>query len=278
MRPQLPPEVSLNTVVAPRIEVPTVLQIAAPLGTCLISDVHLSAAAPHTFNAFLKCLQQAHTNAPALVILGDLFDAWLGDDMLSAAWLMPVLTALADFGRSRPLWIGHGNRDFLLGEKFFSRSHAQFLPTYAHLTITHANTPSGYLLCHGDTLCTDDTTYQTFRETVHSPAWQTEFLSQPLGVREALAQQLRANSEQQKTRLSMAVMDANQQTMTHLLQTTGVLRLIHGHTHRPGHSQWEASGQQFERWVLPDWDYDVPESRGGGLVLRPEGPVYRSLL
>jgi UDP-2,3-diacylglucosamine hydrolase len=151
----------------------------------------------------------------------------------------------------------HGNRDFLLGERFAEISAARLIsdPT----VVTLGEQP--VLLMHGDTLCTDDVAYQKFRALARSKAFQAEFLSRPLAERRIVAQQYRAKSEQAKRATPEQIMDVTPSAVGDAFRQHAVERLIHGHTHRPATHVHEVDGRRCERWVLPDWD-----RRGGYLV------------
>lgn len=244
-------------------------------GTWLLSDVHLSAHTPRTNAAFCQTLARARLEASGLIILGDLFEVWLGDDSLSLlhdesspfSWLLPIIDALAAFGSHRPLWIGRGNRDFLLGEAFAARVAGHLLADIAHLRLSQS-VHTGYAVCHGDTLCTDDTDYREFRTQVRADSWRENFMSLPLTERMSLVANLRQGSEQRKQQLPAAIMDVNQDAVNALMRSLNETGLIHGHTHRPDHHVWQHQGRTQERWVLPDWDFDGSNPRGGWLVLQ----------
>lgn len=213
-----------------------------------IADLHLTPDRPHINAAFFAFLEQEAAQASGLYILGDLFEAWVGDDDLTTPLHAEVASALkrqADRGLS--IHIMHGNRDFLLAGDFCTASGSRLIPDPSRINLN--GTPT--LLTHGDTLCTDDTAYLAFRRQVHDPAWQAVFLARPLAERHALARDLRAQSEQIKADKTPEIMDVNAAAVTAALQTHACTRLIHGHTHRPGH-HIEPGG---ERWVLPAW-YD----------------------
>ena len=144
----------------------------------------------------------------------------------------------------------HGNRDFLMEEELGSACNATLLddPTLLDLY----GTPT--LLTHGDALCTDDTEYQSFRDQVRNGDWQTRFLAQPLAQRKAQIEQMRMQSETQKSGKQMDLMDVNVNAVDELLRQNGYPRLIHGHTHRPAKHLHQVDGHACERWVLGDWD------------------------
>jgi UDP-2,3-diacylglucosamine hydrolase len=236
----------------------------------LASDLHLSASMPATREAFLAFLELAADNATALLLPGDLFDAWVGDDAIDAppSWLAELLDGLARCARRIALYIGHGNRDFLMGEKLARRIGAQLLPDLVRI-----QAPGGaFLLCHGDELCTDDHAYQAFRQQVRSPSWQEAFLARPLAEREAIADGMRRESQHEQQTKSEQVMDVNQAAVEALLRTHRATRLIHGHTHRPDRHVFLLDDRRCERWVLPDWDLDARGApRGGWMIADQDG-------
>ena len=238
------------------------------MSALFVSDLHLSAGRPAINARFVRFLKQQARSARALYVLGDLFEYWIGDDELEAADGDPLakqvaaaFRALTDAGVA--LHLMHGNRDFLIGRRFAERTGATLLADPS--TVPFANLP--YLLLHGDTLCTDDAAYQEFRSVVRSPAWQRDFLAKPLAERRALMQELRRRSENEKRSKSAAIMDVNPREVAAVMQQHGATRLVHGHTHRPGHHRVELPGTAGERWVLPDW-----YTRGGYLEVERVEP------
>lgn len=219
--------------------------------TVFIADLHLDERRPQMVQLFLQFLQQTAGQVDALYILGDLFEAWIGDDAVPADH--PVLTALARFSASgTPLYVMRGNRDFLLGKQFAEATGATLLadPT----VITLGGEP--VLLMHGDLLCTDDHEYQQFRAMVNDPEWQRGFLARSVEERIALAKEARDESTARNSMLadtSDSIMDVNQQAVMDAMLQHGVHRLIHGHTHRPDTHVFDLDGQRATRLVLGDW-------------------------
>ena len=210
----------------------------------LISDLHLSEDTPEIEQGLYRLLdaQQAGT---AVYILGDFFEAWIGDDDDAplAARVQSALKALTDKGCA--LYLQRGNRDFMLGQAFAESVGAELLGDSVVTTLGGQPT----LLMHGDTLCTDDTDYLQFRGLVHDPAWQQEMLAKPLDERRALAQQLRSLSIDAASNKAEDIMDVNEQAVSDAMAAAGVKRLIHGHTHRPKRHKHDYG----ERIVLGDW-------------------------
>ncbi len=229
-----------------------------------ISDLHLAAGGDHQLDllaAFLSHLRQR--SVAALFVLGDLFDAWPGDDFLEnpfATRVAAMLKAESDAGVA--LYFMAGNRDFLIGEGFGNASGVEILsdPT----AVVAAGRPM--LLSHGDLLCTDDAAYQAFRDQVRSEDWRARFLAQPLAERQLIAANLRSESELAKAEKSEHLMDVNHDAVVTLMRQHGHATLLHGHTHRPGKHQFEFDTELRERWVLPDWDFASSPPRGGGVL------------
>lgn len=218
--------------------------------TLFISDLHLSPARPAINELFFDFLAVTAQKAEALYILGDLFEYWAGDDSLEEPFNQEVASGLATLsGSGVRLYLMHGNRDFLLGERFSRLTGAQLLPDPTLLNLYDVPT----LLMHGDTLCTDDVAYMAFRAQVRQPQWQESFLSQPLAQRIAVIEGLRRDSQTEQKQKAPEILDANPDTILRVLAENGWPRLIHGHTHRSAHHVHQAAGHSAERWVLPDW-------------------------
>lgn len=218
--------------------------------TLFISDLHLAPDTPAANMALLGFLRDTASSADALYVLGDLFEYWIGDEGLShpfASEISRAFRTLADGGVT--VYFMHGNRDFLVGNRFAEASGMQILadPTLVNLY------GSPTLLMHGDTLCSDDLEYQKFRAMVRNPAWQQSFLAKPIEERIRMAQEVRGKSEQAKQAKDMAIMDVAQATVEQTLRTHGYPRLIHGHTHRPARHEHRVDGRICVRWVLSDW-------------------------
>ena len=235
--------------------------------TLFVSDLHLDAERPRITQLFGAFLEGQARQADALYILGDLFEAWVGDDDPSdtGAFVASKLRALSDAGV--PVHFLHGNRDFLLGQDYARRAGMAILPDPVVVPLHGVPT----LLMHGDLLCTDDTAYQQFRAQVRDPRWQAQFLAQPLQARLAFAQQARAASRAHQGGLQAAgtmeaITDVSPATVEATLHAYGIDRLIHGHTHRP---KVHAHGGHT-RIVLGDW-YEQ------GSVLRVDADGYALL-
>ncbi len=219
------------------------------MATLFISDLHLDLQRPAIIQLFLDFLKQQAISAEALYILGDLFEVWIGDDENSTLGHM-VTMAFKALGESGvPVYLLHGNRDFLLGESFAAVSDIQLLPEAKVIDLY--GTPT--LVMHGDTLCTDDIEYQAFRAQVRTPEWQARVLSLPLSQRRIMATQLRDTSLQAIRKKTAGITDVNAEAVVCAMRTHGVYRLIHGHTHRPHIHEWQLDGRVAQRIVLGDW-------------------------
>ena len=220
-----------------------------------VSDLHLSEDTPQIERAFYGLLSKEDIDE--LIILGDFFEVWVGDDEDSplADRVREALRAFTDSGPH--LKIARGNRDFLLGTRFTEQTGAQLLGDETILEVAG----SSALLMHGDLLCTDDTDYQAFRKLAHDPVWQADALAKPLEERRQLAKQLRAMSIDAASNKPEDIMDVNELSVRERMAAAGVTRLIHGHTHRPDRHV-SADG---ERIVLGDW------TETGGWLLRESG-------
>jgi UDP-2,3-diacylglucosamine hydrolase len=228
-----------------------------------ISDLHLTEERPEANERFMGFLEDKARDADALYILGDFFEYWIGDDDIAEPFNAVVAGLLRDISRKRKLYLMHGNRDFLIGERFCDATGAQLLqdPTVAEVEGVKT------LLMHGDTLCTDDVDYQAWRRTARNPAFQADFLSKSLPERRRLILQMREKSKEVVQGKPAEIMDVNGDAVREVLRRHDVRRLIHGHTHRPGRHAIEVDGRRCERWVLPDW-----YGRGGYLEVGRAGP------
>lgn len=217
--------------------------------TLFISDLHLDAVRPRITQLFLDFLKTDACRAQALYILGDFFDAWIGDDDPDPhhAEVIAGVRALTTGGV--PVYFMHGNRDFLIGDGFARQTGCTLLaePTVIQL----GGTPT--MLMHGDTLCTDDLEYQKFRRQVRDSAWQHAFLAKPLAERREFARQARATSQIQTAAKPDYLMDVNQHAVERAMTEYKVTRLIHGHTHRPAVHRFAINNQNLVRIVLGDW-------------------------
>lgn len=208
-----------------------------------ISDLHLSDAAEPQFRTLNAMLEQESQNASAIFILGDLCEVWVGDDD-DGELANALRDLIATTAKRCPVYLLHGNRDFLIGAQFADTTGCQLLEDPYLL-------PNGTLLAHGDAFCTDDLEYQEVRKTLRSSRWQADILSQSLEARRALAQGMRERSIATNANKADNIMDVNESEVARVVTDAGAKRLIHGHTHRPGihESHW---GQ---RYVLGAWEH-----------------------
>jgi UDP-2,3-diacylglucosamine hydrolase len=217
--------------------------------TAFVSDLHLSAERPAASAAFIGFLRGAAREADALYILGDLFEYWAGDDDLDQAFNAQVIGALRALSATVPVYLMHGNRDFLLAREFAAAAGVRRLddPTCIDLYGTRT------LLMHGDLLCTQDRRYQAFRAVVRNRVVQALFMRFPLSRRKRVIGGARRLSEGEKRVKRMDVMDVAPQAVEQALRSHRCQRLIHGHTHRPARHEHVVDGSTRERWVLSDW-------------------------
>jgi UDP-2,3-diacylglucosamine hydrolase len=220
------------------------------LRALFISDLHLSEDRPEANERFFEFLESEANGADALFVLGDLFEYWIGDDDVDE----PFNAVVAGFFRrltnaGTRLCVMHGNRDFLVGERFCAATGAELLADPTVADIGGEKT----LLMHGDTLCTDDLDYQNWRRTARSPDWQRQFMAKSLDERRAAVHGLREKSKEVIQAKAAQIMDVNDEAVRDALRRHGVSRLIHGHTHRPGRHSIDVDARPCERWVLPDW-------------------------
>jgi UDP-2,3-diacylglucosamine hydrolase len=217
--------------------------------TYFVADLHLTDERPAATGRFFRFLDEEVAGADALYILGDLFEAWIGDDHDEAVARDTArrLKALAAAGT--PVYFLHGNRDFMLAAPYARQAGMHLIdePTLVDLY----GTPT--LLMHGDTLCTDDVAYQRFRSRVRTPFVLGFLRHLPFALRRRLARQARAGSETAKAAKTSAIMDVNDDAVVRAMRSRHVCRLIHGHTHRPARHTHAIDGTPCERWVVPDW-------------------------
>lgn len=247
-------------------------KIRIPGRIWLASDIHLGPDVPATCAVFLEFLESARGRADALLLCGDIFDAWIGDDLAvlePAAWLSPVLQRLRELAQHMPLWLGRGNRDFLMGPVLAEHLGARLLPDTVCLTTDCGD----LLLSHGDEYCTEDRAYQRFRRIVRNAAVQRLFLGLGRGARRAIARWARARSMSANRSKNSLIMDVSPRAVARAYERSGVDLMVHGHTHRPAVHRIEIGARTCTRIVLPDWECDhARPPRGGWLVIDRDGP------
>jgi UDP-2,3-diacylglucosamine hydrolase len=239
------------------------------MATLFIADLHLDPGRPHITALFERYLASAEVrHADALYILGDLVEAWIGDDDDAELPQRIALATRAVHDAGVPVYFMVGNRDFLLGEAFAARAGFTLLEDGTVHTI--AGQPT--LLMHGDVLCTDDVAYQAVRAQVRAPEWQAHILAMPLAARRAFAAQARADSKAHTGSTMESIMDVNADAVAAAMRTANVTRLIHGHTHRPAIHALTLDGRAAQRIVLGDW-YE----HGSVLRVTPDAVDLRGL-
>ena len=236
--------------------------------TLFISDLHLEADRPDIADQFLRFLETDALHADAVYILGDLFESWVGDDDPNEhyAWIKQALRKLTR--KNPPVYFMHGNRDFMIGEKFAEETGVEILAD----PVVHEIHGQTVLLSHGDAYCTDDVEYQAIRKMTRDPAWQAMMLQKSLEERLAFAAQARAASMARGGTLSDEIGDVNTGAIDAAMREAGVVVMLHGHTHRPAIHEFSLDGQSAKRIVLGDW-YEQ------GSVVRwdENGPVLEAM-
>lgn len=219
------------------------------LVTYFIADLHLAQNRPDITACFLRFLKNEAIKAQSLYILGDLFEAWIGDDDDSAylTTIAKALKTLSSFGTQ--IYYIHGNRDFLLGERFAQKSAMTLLPEIELIELYGQSV----VIMHGDTLCTRDIAYQKFRKKSRSWWWQTAVKSLPLFIRKKMAANYRKKSAAATAMKSQEIMDVTETEVVNCLESYQSQLLIHGHTHRPAIHTLQANGKAAKRIVLGDW-------------------------
>jgi UDP-2,3-diacylglucosamine hydrolase len=235
--------------------------IAPPAWRCIdfISDLHLAEDTPRTFAAWRDYL--LGTRADAVFILGDLFEAWVGDDMRFEGFEAIATTVLRAAAAQRSISFMVGNRDFLLGDDMLAACGMRGMPDPTVLCAFGQRA----LLSHGDAWCVADTSYQQFRQVVRSPAWQAQALAMPLADRRARARSMRSESERMTAEHRGEFADVDKTIALEQLRAARAATLVHGHTHRPA---TESLAPDLVRHVLTDWDLDHPDQPPRAEVLR----------
>ena len=232
------------------------------MATLFIADLHLQTEEPAITAGFLRFLAGEARHADALYILGDLFEAWIGDDDPNPLHCEMAAAIHALVTSGVPCYFIHGNRDFLVGPRYARESGMTLLPEEQVLTLYGHR----LLIMHGDTLCTDDAGYLRFRAKAHNPWIQRLFLALPLWIRKRIAARMRADSKQANQHKSQTIMDVNQEAVVATMLRQQVPLLIHGHTHRPAIHTLSLQGEPAQRAVLGAW-----HSRGSMIQLDASG-------
>jgi UDP-2,3-diacylglucosamine hydrolase len=232
--------------------------------TLFISDLHLDGREAVSIELFRKFLTGEARSAQSLYILGDLFEAWIGDDEDDPA-VAPVVAALSALTAAGvDCAVMHGNRDFLLGPRFAAATGCRLLGDFERVAIEGEHV----LLTHGDLLCTDDTRYLRLRAQLRDLEWQRDFLAKPLAERRAIAADLRKLSAAEIAAKDDYIMDVNRDAVRDTMRAHDVRLLVHGHTHRPGVHRFELDGAPAARIVLGAW-------HNGASIMRWDAHGYR---
>ncbi|SOD66152.1 UDP-2,3-diacylglucosamine hydrolase [Alysiella filiformis DSM 16848] len=233
--------------------------------TLFIADLHLSDNAPDLTDLFVQFLREQAPQSAALYILGDLFDAWTGDDDDSHT-AQQVAQSIQKFSQFAPVYFVAGNRDFLLGKNYALRANMTLLPEN-HMITLHGK---HILLTHGDEMCTDDVSYLRYRKIIRNPLLCQILLCLPFRKRKAIAEQIRAKSRAKKQH-NYAISDVTEQGVQAACQKNRAVDIIiHGHTHRPNTHIHQYLGKNITRHVLPDWF----ENQGGYLAADETGFAF----
>jgi len=224
-----------------------------PMTTLFISDLHLSPADPARIQLTVNFLKDQTKNVKHLYILGDLFNTWLGDDIVPDEF-EPLIQQLQQLHQSGiKIYLMVGNRDFMMGKQFSQRAGCELLEDSCIIDLYGIKT----LLLHGDTLCSDDVAYQRYRHWSRNKLLQWCFLHLSANYRQGISDKIKQKSHEQKQSKSAMIMDVNQSEVVRVMEKYNVIQLIHGHTHRPAIHSLNVNGQQATRIVLGDWDTEV---------------------
>ena len=213
------------------------------------SDLHLDPSTPDTAGRFHRFLAGPVRGARALFLLGDLFEAWIGDDDPEPSHREVVAAIGAVVAAGTPVFVMRGNRDFMIGERFCAESGARLLDDPSLITIAGERV----LLTHGDGLCVDDRAYQRLRALVHDPGLRAAFARLPIEARRRLATEARAGSREHLAQAADYITDVNPAAVGNVLDHAGAALMIHGHTHRPGVHRIHSGGRDCARIVLGAW-------------------------
>jgi UDP-2,3-diacylglucosamine hydrolase len=219
------------------------------MATLFISDLHLEAERPDIAKQFLEFMEKEARECEELYILGDLFEAWVGDDDPNTHYftIKRALRKLVD--RGVPVYFMHGNRDFMVGREFSNETGVKILADPYRVDMYGRKV----LLSHGDLLCTDDIQYQKVRKMTRDPEWQAKMRAKPLKERLRIAAEARRQSLEQTINMSLEIMDVNQQAVEKMIREHNVDVLLHGHTHRPAVHTVDLGNRKAQRIVLGDW-------------------------
>jgi len=221
--------------------------------TLFISDLHLSPSDPARIQLIVNFLQTQSANIDKLYILGDLFNTWLGDDIVPDEF-EPLITQLQQLHQSGiKTYLMVGNRDFMMGKQFAKRAACELLDEPCIIDLFGTKT----ILMHGDTLCIDDVAYQRYRRWSRNKFLQWCFLHLSASYRQGVSDKIKQKSREQKQSKSAMIMDVNQDEVLRVMKQFDVTQLIHGHTHRPAVHSLMINNQVAKRIVLGDWENEV---------------------
>lgn len=232
------------------------------IATAFISDLHLSSTQPKIIALFLQFLKEYTKQLDALYILGDFFEVWIGDDVLTETDLIIIQALKQATEAGLPIYFMAGNRDFLIGKKFLKATGLIYLKDPYVINLYH----NKILLMHGDTLCTQDIAYQKFRRKTRNWLIQKIFLLKSSETRQALANRYRMQSQAHTATTALNIMDVTPSEVIRVMKKYHVTTLIHGHTHRPATHTFLLNGHSAKRFVLPAW-----HEEGGALMFFPNG-------
>ena len=217
--------------------------------TLFVSDLHLEADRPDIGEQFINFLKTDVMEAEDLYILGDLFEAWVGDDDPNTHYAKIKMAIRKVVDKGIPVYFMHGNRDFMIGRQFANETGVEILEDPYPVTMYGQKT----LLSHGDAMCIDDKQYQRVRSMVRDPAWQKTILQKPLKERLRIAAEARRQSLEQTINMDLSIMDVNPDEVIRVMRKHGVDVLVHGHTHRPDVHTVDLGSRKAKRIVLGDW-------------------------
>lgn len=238
------------------------------MSTLFVSDLHLEAERPDIGDQFINFLQTDAVEAEDLYILGDLFEAWVGDDDPNAHYARIKIALRKVVDKGTPVYFMHGNRDFMVGQQFASETGVRILDDPYPLKLYGQTV----LLSHGDAFCLDDVQYQQVRKMTRNPEWQASILAKPLKERLAIAAEARRKSHEQTRNMDMEIMDVNQEEVKRVIEEHGVDVLVHGHTHRPAVHTVDLGRRKAKRIVLGDW-----YTQGSVLRWDQRGPELKTM-
>ena len=219
------------------------------MSIAFISDLHISESQPEIANQFIDFLEKRAKDADALYILGDLFEYWIGDDDPNPYYKNIILSLNKYTNNGTPTYFMHGNRDFLIGEKFSKDTGIKMLKDPSIIKINEERV----LISHGDVFCTDDHEYQAARKITRDPEWQKMMLNKSIAERNIFARRVREKSKNYTRHLGEDITDVNQNEINKTFKKNNLTKIIHGHTHKPAIHNISLNNTALQRIVLGDW-------------------------